>query len=71
MYQWKFEEASAMLTRLAAVGWKRWKLNLDTANYKPISLLAKEAIEWNELNYWSIYLLQSLIIRNGLMWEWP
>lgn len=47
VYQWKFEEASAMLNRLAAVGWKRWKLNLDTANYKPISLLAKEAIEWN------------------------
>lgn len=46
-YQWKFEEAGAMLTRLSAVGWKRWKLNLDPETYTPLSLLSKEVIEWN------------------------
>ena len=47
VYEWKFEEAGSMLTRLAAVGWKKWKLNFNPETYTPLSLLAREAIEWN------------------------
>lgn len=47
VYSWKFEEAGAMLNRLAAVGWKKWLLNIDIPAYKPISLLQKEVVEWN------------------------
>lgn len=43
-YDWKFEEASKMIGRLAAVSWQKWRLPFDTAEYIPPSL--KGAIEW-------------------------
>lgn len=41
-YEWKFEEASKMMNRLAAVGWKKWKLNIVPEEYIPPSLLRDE-----------------------------
>lgn len=45
--EWKFDEASAMLNRLAAVKWKKWNLNINIPDYRPLSLIGKEVIEWN------------------------
>lgn len=43
-YDWKFEEATKMIGRLAAVSWQKWRLPFETAEYIPPSL--KGAIEW-------------------------
>ncbi|MBQ1572881.1 MAG: DEAD/DEAH box helicase family protein [Clostridiales bacterium] len=45
-YDWKFEEASAMMSRLAAAGWKKYKLNIVPEEYIPPSLLRDENL-WN------------------------
>lgn len=41
-YEWKFEEASKMMNRLAAVGWKKWNLNIVPEEYIPPSLLRND-----------------------------
>ena len=41
-YDWKFEEASSMMSRLAAAGWKKYKLNIVPEEYIPPSLLRDE-----------------------------
>lgn len=51
VYLWKFDEANSMLNRLAAVGWKKWKLNVDIDSYKPISLIQQEVTK-NEVFEW-------------------
>lgn len=38
VYEWKFEEASKMMSRLAAVGWKKYRLNFLPEEYIPESL---------------------------------
>jgi len=42
-YDWKFEEASAMMSRIAAVGWKTWKLPFSPEDYVPQS---RRSIAW-------------------------
>lgn len=43
-YEWKFEEANKIMGQLATVGWKKWLLPYNPADYVPPSL--KGAIEW-------------------------
>ena len=43
-YKWTFEEASKMISQLAAVGWKSWKLPFTPQEYVPQSL--RGVIEW-------------------------
>ena len=45
VYDWTFDEAGEMLNRLAAAGWKKWKLNLSPETYTPLSLLQKSYVE--------------------------
>ena len=44
-YKWTFEEASGMMSQLAAVGWKYWKLPFAPRDYVPQSLRRAE-IQW-------------------------
>lgn len=41
-YEWTFEEASKMISRLAAAGWKKWRLPFGTEEYVPESLRRAE-----------------------------
>lgn len=43
-YKWTFEEASNMISQLAAVGWKSWKLPFTPQEFVPTSL--KGGVEW-------------------------
>jgi hypothetical protein len=45
-YNWTFEEAKKMMGQLAMVGFKKWRLPFDTADYIPISLRGRKEIEW-------------------------
>lgn len=45
--EWKFEEASAIVSRLAAVSWKIWNLKgIKPESYVPDSLQRRAAFEW-------------------------
>jgi len=37
---WSFEAASKMISRIAAVDWKMWRLNVDPATYDPRKVVA-------------------------------
>jgi superfamily II DNA or RNA helicase len=37
---WAFEDASKMISRIAAVDWKLWRLNVDPATYDPRRVVA-------------------------------
>lgn len=41
-YEWKFEEASNMMSQLAAVNWKKWNLPFNPKEYIPPSLKGDE-----------------------------
>lgn len=43
-YNWKFDEANKVISQLAAVKWKRWKLPYNPQDYVPESL--RRNIEW-------------------------
>ena len=41
---WRFDEASAMISRIAALGWRRTPPGVDPAAYVPPSLAGSEAL---------------------------
>lgn len=45
-YEWTFDEAGKMMNRLAAAGWKKWKLNVVPEEYSPPSLVEVEEWTW-------------------------
>lgn len=46
VYDWKFEEASKMIGRLAAVNWQKWNLHITPEDYIPQSLRKEDSSIW-------------------------